>query len=72
MKIRIKDKRKLSLPFVNLTLRDSRSQNLSTKRLLPKMRRDNSPPRKLKESNQRSTIGVLLLKWEILISVRDI
>jgi len=36
-------------------LKDPRSQDLSTRKLLPETRRVNGPPRRLKGNNQRST-----------------
>ena len=44
-------------------LRDSRLWNLSARKLLPEMRRGNSPPRKLKGSNKGSTVGMLQSRW---------
>ena len=40
-------------------LKDSRSQDPSARKLLPEMRRGNSPPKRLEGSNQKSTAEVL-------------
>jgi len=39
-------------------MRDSRSQDLSARKLPPEIRRGNGPPRRLKGNNQKSTMEV--------------
>ena len=53
-------------------LKDLRSWGPSARRLLLKMRRGNSPPRRLGGSNQRSTVEVPQQGWGVLTPARGV
>jgi len=44
-------------------------QDPNARRLPLEMRRGNSPPRRLKGGNKRSTVEALQLRWKMLIPV---
>jgi len=52
-------------------LKDSRSQDLSTKRSLQKMIESTGLPKRLKENNQLDTMRTLRSRWKVLTPVRD-